>query len=362
MRRRAGEGKARQGQGLCPWPCLDATPPLADRPAMLVLDSHIDIPWPDGPDPFGETGRCVDIPKMRAGGMGAGCFVAYVPQTQCDDPNRAQARARATAMLDEIARMDRTQDNVVVRLTPTVAQIEAAAAAGAIAVIPAVENGHALGNAMETGAAFAAQGARYLTLTHNGHNDVADAAIPRRDLDDAPSRHGGLSDFGREVIAALNANGLLVDVSHAAKTTMMQAADLSRTPVVATHSCIRTLCDHPRNLDDEQLDRLAETGGVIQITAMPYFLRRDGRPASIGIDTMIDHIDYAIARIGIDHVGISSDFDGGGGIAGWMHAGQTANVTAALTARGYQPEQIAALWGGNFLRLLRRAEQHAGWS
>ena len=323
---------------------------------MLVLDSHIDIPWPDGPDPFGHTGRCVDIPKMRAGGMGAGCFVAYVPQTRCDEPHRAEARARATAMLDEIGRMDRTQDGVVVRLAPRVAQIEAAAAEDAIAIIPAVENGHALGYDSGAVAAFAAQGARYLTLTHNGHNDLADAAIPRRDLDDEPARHGGLSDFGREVIAALNAHGMLVDVSHAAKATMMQAADVSRTPIVATHSCVRSLCDHPRNLDDEQLDKLAEVGGVIQITAMPYFLRRGGKPAEIGIDAMIDHIDYAIGRIGLEHVGISSDFDGGGGLVGWMHAGETANVTAALVARGYDPEQIAALWGGNFLRLLRVAE------
>jgi len=325
----------------------------------LVLDSHIDIPWPDGPDPFEPTGRCVDFPKMRTGGMHAGCFVAYVPQTACDDEGRAAARARAAAMLDEIERMHRTQGDLLVRVTPRVAELEAAFQAGAIAVIPAVENGHALGNDVSAVAVFAAQGARYLTLTHNGHNDLADSAIPRRDLGDAASRHGGLSTFGCEVIRAMNDCGMLVDVSHASKSTMMQATEVSRTPVVATHSCVRALCDHPRNLDDAQLDRLAETGGVIQITAMPFFLRREGRVSDVGIGTLIDHIDFAVARIGFQHVGISSDFDGGGGIKGWMTAAETSAVTAGLVARGYAAHQIAALWGGNFVRLLRQAEAFA---
>jgi membrane dipeptidase len=330
---------------------------MTDR--LLVLDSHIDIPWPGGSNPFELTGRCVDFPKMRAGGMQAGCFVAYVPQTACEDEARLAARARAAAMLDEIGRMHQIQGDLIVRVTPRAAELEAAFQAGEIAVIPAVENGHALGNAVSAVADFAAQGARYLTLTHNGHNDLADSAIPRRDLGDSATRHGGLSTFGCEVIRAMNDCGMLVDVSHAAKSTMMQATEVSRTPVVATHSCVRTLCDHPRNLDDAQLDRLAETGGVIQITAMPFFLRRDGRATEVGIETLIDHVDFAVARIGYQHVGISSDFDGGGGIKGWMTAAETGAVTAALVARGYSGQQIAALWGGNFIRLLRQAEASA---
>ena len=327
--------------------------------AMLVLDSHIDIPWPDGPDPFGHTGRCVDLPKMQAGGMSAGCFVAYVPQTESTNDGRARARSRALAMLHEIVRMDRTEHGIAARIAPTATSIEVAHADGVLAVVPAVENGHALGADIATLPAFAALGVRYLTLTHNGHNDLADSAIPRRDLHDGPARHDGLSAFGRVVIEQMNRYGMLVDVSHAAKTSMLQAVAASRTPVVATHSCVRALCDHPRNLDDEQLDRLAETGGLIQITAMPYFLRAGGRVAEVGIDAMVDHVDYAVARIGLAHVGLSSDFDGGGGIQGWMNAAETANVTTALRGRGYQPDQIAALWGGNFLRLLRLAEAEA---
>ena len=328
---------------------------------MLVLDSHIDIPWPDGPDPFAHTNRCVDLPKMRAGGVGAGCFVAYVPQTHCDNDHRAEARGRADAMLDEIGRMARTVGNLEARLTTRVARVEQANIDKVIAVIPAVENGHALGGDLDAVKTFAEKGARYLTLTHNGHNDLADSAIPRRDLDDPDIRHGGLSAFGRATIAALNDFGLLIDVSHAAKSTMMQAAHLSRTPVLATHSCIRALCDHPRNLDDEQLDTLAAIGGMIQITAMPYFLRRGGRLAEVGLEALADHVDYAVRRIGIGHVGLSSDFDGGGGIQGWMHAGETPNVSACLRARGYDDQSLAALWSGNFLRLLRRAEEVAGF-
>jgi membrane dipeptidase len=143
---------------------------------------------------------------------------------------------------------------------------------------------------------------------------------------------------------------------------MMEAAAVSRTPIVASHSCIRALCDHPRNLDDEQLDRLAATGGVLQVTAMPYFLRKGGKPGEVDIAALVDHIAYAVDRIGLAHVGISSDFDGGGGIAGWSNAAETANVTAALVARGYDEAQLAALWGGNFLRVLQMAEDAAGWA
>lgn len=328
---------------------------------LIVLDSHIDIPWPDPPDPFTATGRCVDVPKMRAGGMMAGCFVAFVPQTPCEDGFRAQAFGRAQAMLGAIAAMQRPEIEAPVRVASRVADIVAATDHGGIAVIPVVENGHALGHRVDHVATFATCGVRYVTLTHNGHNDLADSAIPRRDLGDADARHGGLSGFGQEVIAAMNAQGMLVDVSHASKSTMMQAARLSRTPVVASHSCIRSLCDHPRNLDDEQLELLAATGGVVQVTAMPYFLRKGGRPNEVGIDALVDHIDYAVRRIGIDHVGISSDFDGGGGILGWANAAETARVTAALVARGYDESEVTALWGGNFLRLLGAAEECAGW-
>jgi membrane dipeptidase len=234
--------------------------------------------------------------------------------------------------------------------------IRAAAAEPGAIVVPAVENGHALGEDPAVLGEFRRLGACYMTLTHNGHNALADSSNPRQDLSDGPTLHGGLSALGREVIAEMNRLGLLVDVSHASKASMMQAAALSQTPVIATHSCIHALCPVPRNLDDEQLDLLRETGGVVQITAVASFLRKGGRADAVTVSDYVDHVAYAVKRCGIEHVGISSDFDGGGTINGWRDAGESANLTAELLRRGYDASEVAALWGGNFLRLLARAE------
>ncbi len=161
-------------------------------------------------------------------------------------------------------------------------------------------------------------------------------------------------------MAALNRLGMLVDVSHASKAAMTQAAGLSRTPVVATHSCIHALCPVPRNLDDEQLDLLRDTGGLVQITAVASFLRPQGSAEQVSVSDYMDHLDYAVRRCGVAHVGISSDFDGGGTLVGWRDAGESANLTAELVRRGYDASEIAALWGGNFLRLMAAAEAAAG--
>jgi membrane dipeptidase len=198
-----------------------------------------------------------------------------------------------------------------------------------------------------------------MTLTHNGHNELADSSNPRNDLGDRTEEHGGLSALGRAAIEEMNRLGMLVDVSHVSRAAMLQATALSRTPVVATHSCMRALCDHPRNLDDGQLDALAQAGGVVQVTAVPSFLRRHGRVESVRVADFVDHVVHAVQRVGVAHVGISSDFDGGGGFSGWRNAAESPNITAELVARGFGHTEIAALWGGNFLRLLRLAEDAA---
>jgi len=292
---------------------------------------------------------------MRQGHMVAGCFAAYVPQGPRTAEGRTAAAARATAMLDAITTMggDRA------RVCSSADAIEAAHREGATIVVPCVENGHAIGGDLSRLAGFAAKGACYMTLTHNGHNDLADSSNPRIDLGDAPALHGGLSAFGREVIVEMNRLGMVVDIAHVAKSTMLQAAELSRSPVLSTHSCIKALCDNPRNLDDEQLDVLRDVRGMVNITAVSGFLKAGARPEQVTVSDYVDHIDYAVQRIGLDHVGISSDFDGGGGFAGWRDAGDSAAMTSELVRRGYDAKAIAALWGGNFLRILRQAEQVA---
>jgi membrane dipeptidase len=334
--------------------------------SLLTIDTHIDIPWPDKPrdeqggSDKGEVAaareRQVDLPKMRSGGLGCGCFAAYTPQTRRTPESRDAAFARAVAMLQAIRAMGGITG---ARFTTTAAEIEAARELGLIAVMPAVENGFAIGTQLDRLAQLRGLGARYLTLTHNGHNDLADSANPRKELEDPPAEHDGLSALGRAAVGELNRLGMLVDVAHVSKAAMLQAAAISRTPIVATHSCVRALCDHPRNLDDEQLDVLRDVGGVIQITAVPAFLRPQGKPQSVSVTDFADHIDYAVGRIGVEHVGISSDFDGGGGFSGWRDASETPNVTGELLRRGYGRREIAALWGGNFLRLLRAAEAAA---
>jgi membrane dipeptidase len=339
---------------------MNASMTITDRQihdGLLTIDSHIDIPWPPGPSPFEDGPRRVDLPKMRRGGIGAGCFAAYIPQGKRDAAGFAAAYERATAMLHAIRGMGEAATGA--RIATTVADIEAARRAGDPAIIPVVENGHAIGETLDHLDAFRALGARYMTLTHNGHNALADSSVPRRDLGDQPTLHGGLSDLGRAAIGRMNSLGMMVDVSHTSKAAMMQAIGVSRTPVIATHSSIRALCDHPRNLDDEQLDALAASGGVVQVTLVSFFLKAGKKETEVTLGDFVDHIDYAVQRMGIAHVGIGSDFDGGGGVVGWRDAGESANVTAELLRRGYDQAAIAALWGGNFLRLLRLAEEEA---
>lgn len=332
------------------------TDPIALHRSLLTFDTHIDIPWPDGPAFPDNTARRVNLPRMRHGHMAAGCFVAYVPQGPRTEAANQAAFARATAMLAAIG----TMGGDAVRVCRSADAIEQAHRDGITAIVPAVENGHACGGDPARLRALRDLGARYLTLTHNGHNALGDSSNPRADLGDAAEEHGGLSPLGRQAIAELNRLGMLVDIAHVSKATMLQAAALSRTPVVSTHSCIRTLCDNPRNLDNEQLDALRDVGGVVQVTAVPHFLRAGGREATVTLADYADHIDAAVRRIGIEHVGISSDFDGGGGFSGWRDAGECPNVTAELLARGYGAREIGLLWGGNFLRVLRLAEQQAG--
>jgi membrane dipeptidase len=344
------------------WQMNDAIHPTvaALHQALVTLDTHIDIPWPTGPDPFHDGTRRVDLPKMLRGGLGAGCFVAYVPQASRTVAAEDAAYARAIAMLDHINQMGRTEAGITARVARTASQIEAARHDGVLAVVPCVENGFAVGADLSRIAQFRSRGAVYMTLTHNGHNALGDSCNPRRDLGDRETEHGGLSTLGKSAVRELNRVGMIVDVAHTSRDTMLQASEVSRTPIVSTHSCVSALCDHSRNMQNWQLDVVRQVRGVIQITAVSAFIKPNAKPEEVTVPDFADHVDYAVNRIGIDHVGISSDFDGGGWFSGWANAGESLNITAELVRRGYDRGALEKLWGGNFLRVMRVVEEYAG--
>ncbi len=336
----------------------DATQPdaLSIHRSIVTMDTHIDIPWPTGPDPFQDGPRRVDLPKMVRGGVSAACFVAYVPQTTRTVAAEDAAYARAIAMLDQINRMEAMHPPIPMRIAAGADAVVAAKRAGILAIVPCVENGFAVGADLGRIAEFRRRGAIYMTMTHNGHNALADSCNPRRDLGDRETEHGGLSSLGRAAIGAMNKVGMLVDVAHTSRDTMVQAAEVSRSPIVSTHSCVSAICDHSRNMTDWQLDVIRDVKGVIQITAVSAFLKPNAKPGEVTVVDFADHIDHAVRRIGIDHVGISSDFDGGGGFSDWHDASQSPNITVELVRRGYDRGALEKLWGGNFLRVMRAAE------
>jgi membrane dipeptidase len=329
----------------------------------LTLDTHVDIPWPAPSDPTTETNRCVDLPKMLRGGMRGTVFIAFAPQGPRTPEHHAESAARVEAMLRALrARWAGGAEGPKRRLATRAADVEAAFAKDELAILLAVENGHAMGRDLARLRLWRDLGAIYVTLTHDGHNDLADSARPKPELGDPPVEHGGLTGLGRDAIAEMNRVGLMLDLSHVGRAAMLEACARSKAPVAVTHTCCRALLDHPRNLDDEQLDAVRSAGGVVQITAVPSFLRAPPpgeKKVTATVADIADHLDHAVRRIGLDHVGISSDFDGGGGVEGWSNAAETPNLTAELLRRGYGPREIGLLWSGNFLRVLRAVERAA---
>ncbi len=342
----------------------DATSPqhtaAALHHSLFTIDTHVDFPWPNPQSPAEETDRCVDFGKMRAGGISATVFVAYVQQGPRTPEGHAASGAQVESMLRTIHSFAASATTIPAKVAATTSELAANHKAGVLSLVPAVENGYGMGEDLSRLALWRSLGARYLTITHNGHNALADAAIPLPALGDAEALHGGLSDLGVAAIAELNRLGMLIDVSHSSKASMLQAAEVSRTPVVATHSCMRSLCDHPRNLDDAQLDVIRDVGGVVQVTSVPSFLKKGAKIEDVTVATFVDHIDYAVKRIGVEHVGIGSDFDGGGHVQGWMNTADSPAITVELLKRGYDRAAIAAIWGGNFLRVMKQAEEKAG--
>jgi membrane dipeptidase len=338
---------------------------------------------------------------MAAGGLDVGFFIVYVDQTARTDEGYEKAKAEAETKLAAIHRMAEQLYPDRIEIAYSAADVRRIAASGKLVAAIGVENGYSLGPNLERLDRFYELGARYMGLVHDGDNDLARSARPSSALGDAAEASAGVTALGAEAIARMNRLGIMVDVSHGAKQTALDAMRLSAAPIIASHSGIASINTHPRNMDDETLLALKANGGVVQIVAFDGYLKQqpaertdalralrqrvgltgDTRLSMLSaeqratydaalreidaswppatVENLVDHVDYAVKLIGIDHVGIASDFDGGGGITGWNDASETANVTAALVARGYGREDIDKIWSGNLLRVWREVELEA---
>ena len=386
---------------------------------VITLDTHNDI------DPANFTAEKnytmdlptqVSLPKMEAGGTDVSWMVVYVGQGDLTREGFERAHAEA---LEKFAAIHRLTEEIApdrIALALTSDDVRRIVASGKKVAMIGVENGYSIGTDLSNIQKFQEMGARYMSLAHNGHSQLADSNTGERD--DTWLYHG-LSDLGKQAIAELNRVGIMVDLSHPSKEANLQAIALSRAPVIASHSAARAVNDVSRNLSDEELEAIEANGGVVQTVAFASYVNSAKNTAhqdavqalqaevaaQMGVDVIerrelfrmteaerddyrmrfqpvqdavdarmdevnakappvdvsdfVDHIDYLVQKIGIDHVGISSDFDGGGGVEGWNDASEAFNVTLELVRRGYTEEQIGKLWSGNLLRVLDEVQAKA---
>jgi membrane dipeptidase len=387
---------------------------------VIALDTHADINPDNFTRQRNYTQRLdtqVNLPKMKEGGLDAAFFIVYVGQGPQTEEGYAAAYKQAVAKFDAIHHLTKEIAPGEIELALTAEDVRRIAKSGKKVALIGVENAYPLGTDIGRVKEFYERGGRYMSLAHNGHSQLADSNTGERD---GKWQHNGLSDLGRKAVAEMNRWGIMVDVSHPSKAANLQAIALSKAPVIASHSAARALADHSRNMDDEQLEALKKNGGVIQTVAFASYvkvnkpdsperaaavaaLRKefglpapgagpgggggggrggglnaltvdqraqfDARMAAIDKKTpadpratvadFVNHIDYLVKKIGLDHVGISSDFDGGGGVNGWNGAEESFNVTLELVRRGYTEEQIGKMWSGNLLRVMAEVEKVA---
>ena len=351
----------------------------------------------------------VNLPKMEVGGMDVTWLIVYTDQGELTPEGYKKAHANAISKFRAIHRLVEDYAPSKIGLATTSQEVRQLVSQGKKVAMVGVENGYPVGTDIDNVEKFYELGARYMSLSHNGHSQLCDSNTGEAD---GQWLHNGLSPLGREVIREMNRLGMMIDVSHPSKEAMRQMVALSKAPIIASHSSARGLCDHSRNLDDEQLSWLKQNGGVIQTVAFSSYLNTQKHNAynaavrkimqqvgekvgfkvldrkavraleekdrqeyykkyrnvrklatpkleklkeevpPVAVSDFVDHVDYLVNKIGIDHVGISSDFDGGGGIEGWNDASESFNITLELVKRGYSEEEIAKLWGENLLRVL----------
>ncbi|MDF1766596.1 MAG: dipeptidase [Gammaproteobacteria bacterium] len=329
---------------------------------VITLDTHADINTGNFTETVNYTMNLdtqVNLVKMAAGGLDVAWFIVYTGQSTLDEAGYAAAYANAIDKFDAIHRLaeDIAPDEIGIAYTSD--DVRRLVAEGKQVAMIGIENAYPVGLDMNNIQDFYERGGRYMSLAHNGHSQFADSNTGENAND---YLHGGLSEMGRAAVAEMNKWGIMIDVSHPSKDAIMQMLELTRAPLIASHSSARALTNHTRNLDDEMLLAIRDNGGVVQTVAFGSYInearrvhlaeKREGEAPAATVSDFVDHIDYMVNLIGIDHVGISSDFDGGGGISGWNDASETFNVTLELVRRGYTEAQIEQLWSGNLLRVL----------
>lgn len=369
---------------------------------VLTVDSHTDTPMWMTRDNFdiskdnteNARGSKVDLMRMQEGGLDACFFAVFVGQGDRDEAGNAKARERALTMFDTIhAAINRYPDLAEVALNSTDAyRLEKQ---GKRAIFIGMENGYPIGNDINLVEDYYNRGTRYITLCHSKHNDICSSSSDKI----APD-FDGLTEFGKEVVSEMNQLGIMVDVSHASDASFYDIVETSATPVIASHSCARALCNSERNLTDDMLKKLSESGGVIQMCILSAYVeepapnpRRDSARAALRakynnwedlddeqlksaraawqamnvefprslstVSKVVDHIDHIVAVAGIDHVGIGTDFDGGGGVEGCNNVSEMENITIELCKRGYSEEDIEKIWGKNLMRVYQEVEAYA---
>lgn len=318
---------------------------------ILTLDSHCDTPmfFPQGINFASRDPKIlVDLHKMTEGHLDASIMVAYLEQKERDEASLENATAMANQILTQIEEMV-AKNCTAVDIAYTPDNLWQLKKDGKRAIMLGIENGYAIGKDICNVEAFRKRGVVYMTLCHNGDNDICDSARGNHE-------HGGVSEFGKQVIEEMNRVGMMVDLSHAGEESFYDALQISKTPIVCSHSSARALCDHPRNLTDEQMRALAKTGGVAQVTLYHGFLKKQ---TDATILDAIDHLNHMVNIMGIEHVGIGTDFDGDGGIRGCASASELINFTRRLLRERYTEEQIQMIWGGNFLRVMRQVQAYS---
>ena len=346
-----------------------------------TLDTHDDINVKNFTDSLNYTQNIdtqVNLPKMQAGALDVAWFIVYTGQGELTPEGYKKAAENAQAKFDAIHRLVKVYGGNKIALATTSKEVDSLRKIGKKVAMIGVENAFPIGENIEEVARYYAMGARYMSLAHNGHNQFSDSNTGEFDN---TAKHNGISELGKRIIEKMNYYGIMVDISHPSKEAIRQTIAHSKAPVIASHSSARALSDHPRNLDDAQLQWVKDSGGVVQTVALAAFLNKEKAAAHkkakdsllkadpnadltalkatyppVNVSDFVDHIDYIKNKIGIDHVGISSDFDGGGGIEGWKDASETFNVTLELVKRGYSKEEIAKIWSGNLLRVLDRVQ------